>query len=249
MEFQQILSKIGINLSDTKVEINQETIFSKENLRKIIENIDRSDFIDGFSTYISNEECLRKTLLPMTRTNQNTSINSFAEKNEESLVRLLLGIDQIQTKLIENILELLPEYAESSERSNGISSLIIENLKWLDYISNPKILSEKYLEVLEIVPEIVQKEMLAAISDIISDSEHIFVSKKLVELIDQTPQLLVSILDALGGLRNSNEIERSVQNTALEMLVSSKSLDLPAILGYLFQSAIELPETAENVIS
>ncbi|OLY84118.1 hypothetical protein AYI68_g1729 [Smittium mucronatum] len=75
-----------------------------------------------------------------------------------------------------------------------------------------------------------QREMLATISDIINDSYHGFVSDKLVQLIDNSPELLVSILDALGSLKGSEKINviESIRNGIKSEIISENNLIVPS---------------------
>jgi Fanconi anemia group D2 protein len=68
----------------------------------------------------------------------------------DSLIRILLGIDFIQSKLLDQLLERLPTFISDSDNDNvesPIPRLILQQLKWLEYTVDPLRLTEKILEV------------------------------------------------------------------------------------------------------
>ena len=66
------------------------------------------------------------------------------------MIRILLGIDFIQSNLIDQLLERLPTFISDSDNDNvesPIPRLILQQLKWLECTVNPLRLAEKILEV------------------------------------------------------------------------------------------------------
>jgi Fanconi anemia group D2 protein len=55
--------------------------------------------------------------------------------------------------------------------SQDIPRLIISQLRWLDYIVNPKALAQKLMEILPVTHLSLQKEIIMAIPEIIADAE------------------------------------------------------------------------------
>ncbi|PVU97871.1 hypothetical protein BB561_000255 [Smittium simulii] len=246
MAFEDTLVKCGILINE-KVIIENESVVIKSMLEKELENMGVNQFIFGFNGAIGEQELLEKFLAPVNLSDSVIPNKFFFGSSNESLVRLLLNIDLIQAKIIESLLETAVEYSDNIVK-NSIFSRIIDQIRWLDYVVCPNLLSEKYIEILQIVPEHLQIMMLGSLPDVICDSEHNYIAQKLADFIDDSPKLLLPILDSLGCIKAYEEIERSVQKKALKALISSKPDDLPAIISYLCQSCINLPDTSFQVV-
>jgi len=61
-------------------------------------------------------------------------------------------------------------------------------------------LTEKMLEMVSITSLDIQREIITCIPEVLDDSEHTEVARKLSELLCQNTGLTVSILDALSNL-------------------------------------------------
>ncbi|KAI8384781.1 Fanconi anaemia protein FANCD2 [Radiomyces spectabilis] len=120
------------------------------------------------------------------------------------------------------LLERLPEFQDELENDHSSSCtarLILHQLRWLDFIVEPQILTEKLIE-----PMVVY----------------------LKELMHENGDLTVPILDALSNLTLHSESLDDVRQTVLERLESAELDDLAVIVKFLLQTAT--PHTIDEVI-
>ncbi|KAJ1810321.1 Fanconi anemia group D2 protein, partial [Coemansia sp. RSA 2599] len=159
----------------------------------------------------------------------------------ESLIRLMLGVDSLQPRLIRTLLEKFPEFIgdEGAKEHLGetkTSIKILRQLRWLDYIVDSSELTEKLLETLGFVPPDMQSEIISALPDIISDSDSGQVSKVLALMLKETPELMLPILETMGSLECSPALLTDARNSVITHLVSAEPLDLPVMVKFLLQS-------------
>uniref|UniRef100_A0A8C7Y231 FA complementation group D2 n=1 Tax=Oryzias sinensis TaxID=183150 RepID=A0A8C7Y231_9TELE len=95
------------------------------------------EFITGMEAHMENPDTLRVCLLPCVPQTSDGHISSF----QESLLRMLLGVEMLQTLIINILLEKVPEFMLDSTGDGGLSfpRMIINQLKWLDRILDAKV--------------------------------------------------------------------------------------------------------------
>ncbi|CAI2178598.1 17603_t:CDS:10 [Funneliformis geosporum] len=167
----------------------------------------------------------------------------------DSLIRILLGIDFIQSNLIDQLLERLPTFISDSDNDNvesPIPRLILQQLKWLEYTVNPLRLVEKIMEMIPITPLGIQREIITSLPEIINDSEQNTVIQSLIKLIDQNHQLIVPILDALSNFTVQGDYMNKVRETVFDRLESADLEDLPLVVKFLLQTATS--EDANEIV-
>ncbi|KAG0232814.1 Fanconi anemia group D2 protein [Actinomortierella wolfii] len=164
----------------------------------------------------------------------------------ESLVRVLLGIDCIQPGLLTILLDKIVGYLEDDE-DLPTPKLILNQLKWLENVVEPEQLSSKLLEVINMTPLSVQRDVIVFIPEIIPDSEHKAVVSGFLEIMESTSSLVVPILDALSNLNLQVTMLRNARNQVVEKLESADLEDLPVVIKFLLQTVD--PETVEDVIT
>ncbi|KAJ2635418.1 Fanconi anemia group D2 protein [Coemansia sp. RSA 1286] len=173
----------------------------------------------------------------------------------ESLVRLILGIDTLQPRLIRTLLEKLPEFIGDEEEAKehlGETKTwvkVLRQLRWLDYIVDSSELTEKLLEALGFVPPDMQSEIIAALPDIVSDADGGQVSRVLALMLKEAPELTLPILETLGSLECSPALLLDARNSIVTHLVSAEPLDLPVMIKFLLQSgpADSSPATIQRI--
>ncbi|KAJ2730847.1 Fanconi anemia group D2 protein, partial [Coemansia sp. BCRC 34962] len=169
----------------------------------------------------------------------------------ESLMRLMLGVDALQPRIITILLDKYPEFigSEGSQGSAGATQpfvKILRQLRWLDYIIDSSKLTEKLVETIGCVPPEMQSEIISALPDIISDSDSTKVSHVLAGLMNDTPELMLPILEALGSLECSANLLERARNSVITHLISAEPADLPVMVRFLLQSVS--PEAAVPAI-
>ncbi|KAI7888348.1 Fanconi anaemia protein FANCD2, partial [Mucor mucedo] len=116
----------------------------------------------------------------------------------------------------------LPEFYVELENDNSSSCtarLILHQLRWLDYIAQPEVLTEKLIEPIVVY---------------------------LKELMHENSDLTVSILDALSNLTLHSENLEDVRETVLDRLESAKLADLAVIVKFMLQTVT--PSTIDVVV-
>ncbi|KAJ2865256.1 Fanconi anemia group D2 protein [Coemansia erecta] len=159
----------------------------------------------------------------------------------ESFVRLILGVDTLQPRVIAMLLEKFPEFIgeEDSHEEEGAIKVpvkILRQLRWLDYVIDSAGLVDKLMETLGYVPPEMQREIISALPDIIADADSVHVSRVLAEMMTSTPELMLPILETLGSLECSPHLLQEARNSVVMHLVSAEPLDLPVMIRFLLHS-------------
>ncbi|KAJ2469405.1 Fanconi anemia group D2 protein, partial [Coemansia sp. RSA 2322] len=175
----------------------------------------------------------------------------FGTGQAESFVRLILGVDALQPRIISILLEKFPEFigSEESQGNAGVTKAsvkILRQLRWLDYVIDSAELAEKLLETLGYVPPEMQSEIISALPDIISDSDNAQVSSVLAGMLSDSPELMLPILEALGSLECSTNLLEKARNSVVTHLISAEPTELPVMIRFLLQSVS--PEAAAPTI-
>ncbi|XP_038054583.1 Fanconi anemia group D2 protein-like isoform X2 [Patiria miniata] len=216
--FQQRLSKALKRSSD---------------LEQIVE-----EFTSGIQNHIEDPVRFKYSLLP---TLTSAECESARGGNQDSLMRLLLGIDELQSPIINVLLEKLPEFMEDQDMFDhsdaaNLPRLILNQFQWLDRVLNSEEMTNKMLEMVSVSSLAVQQEIIACIPEVVSDSEHNTVATQLKELLFNSSELTVPVLDALSNLNLTPDLMTEVRNAALQTLISADLEDLPVIIKFILQS-------------
>ncbi|KAJ3089632.1 Fanconi anemia group D2 protein [Quaeritorhiza haematococci] len=194
-------------------------------------------FLEDFAEHISdNEGCL---------------VVQFSNRFSDSLIKILLCTDELQPALIDMLLEKLPEFMneESNAFANmneNIPRLIMNQFRWMDYIVNPAQLTAKLIEAIQIAPTHIQMEIITTIPEIVDDSQHKVVVAELKDLMENSAELTIPILDSLSNLNLSTDSLETLQETVISKLDSAELDAVPVILRFLLQSCTN--DTAIDVV-
>ncbi|KAJ2691868.1 hypothetical protein GGH99_002112, partial [Coemansia sp. RSA 1285] len=204
------------------------------------------EYIDGL---LSDHDTISLYLDPVSVANSDSNSGILADQPDdqtgilraESFVRLVLGVDALQSGVIATLLERFPEYIGDEESQGGdsvgkVSVKILRQLRWLDYVIDSAGLVEKLLETLGYVPPEMQREIILDLPDIISDADGSQVSRVLAEMMTSTPELMLPILETLGSLECSPHLLQEARNSVIVHLVSAEPLDLPVMIRFLLHS-------------
>jgi hypothetical protein len=176
---------------------------------------------------------------------------------QDSLMRLFLGVQALQKPLADLLMEKLPEYmnpqsSSSSSRqyaATGQAStpeLILSQLRWLDIVYDARGISLKLLEVVNVCPDNIKRDVIAAIPEIVDDSSHKEIVETLTIMMNENSELTVPILDALSNLSLPPRLAAAVRTEVLSTLSSASLDDLPVVIRFVLQSADK--ESAIQVI-
>lgn len=193
-------------------------------------------FIEGFRVYVEEPKRFHKSLLPCVLTQDDDRVF------QGSLIKILLGVDSIQTPLITVLLEKLPEFSEEDctilehGEKVDVPHLLMSQLQWLDAIIDSKEVTGKLLEIISITCEDMQREIISSLPNIVQDAEHAQVAMALKDILKENKQLTVPILDAMSNLIVMPELLSEIRESVLEGLASVDLEDLPVLVKFLLQS-------------
>jgi hypothetical protein len=209
-DFGSLLKKLGFDLvTDT----NQYRLLSSMDICANLVRHVRSgrlalnDFISGPENSIQGEnDCLQLFILSFAGLESHLSdeanlLNSLKSSiliysnspsqvpshHGDSLVTILLKINVVQPHLIRILFEKMPEYFDRDceiRSEECISKLIIHRLRWLDNLRKESDLTNKLIDILEIAPSTLKRDIILALPDIVSDSEHQLLLPALQSIID-----------------------------------------------------------------
>ncbi|KAJ2811131.1 Fanconi anemia group D2 protein, partial [Coemansia furcata] len=170
-----------------------------------------------------------------------SGLAQFGSGQSESLVRLMLGVDALQPRIISILLNKFPELIGDEEAQSGAGATqpfvkILRQLRWLDYIIDSDKLTNELIETLGYAPPEMQSEIISALPDIISDSDSANVSGVLAGMMNETPELILPILEALGSLECSMNLLERACNSVVTHLISAEPAELPVMVRFLLQS-------------
>ncbi|XP_019942151.2 Fanconi anemia group D2 protein [Paralichthys olivaceus] len=195
------------------------------------------EFITGLESHIEDPDSFRNCLLPCVpqlSDGDGSSVSSF----QESLLRMLLGIEILQTSIINTLLEKLPEFMLDGTGDGGISvpRIIINQLKWLDRVVDSKELAAKLMELVSVAPVDVQRDIITSLPEILEDSQHNDIARELNSLLQTNTQLTVPILDALSSLNLSSSLLTEVRGAVMATLAAVQLEDLPVVVKFILHS-------------
>uniref|UniRef100_A0A8C1GL33 FA complementation group D2 n=1 Tax=Cyprinus carpio TaxID=7962 RepID=A0A8C1GL33_CYPCA len=244
--FVQFLKESGVTLTagSTANEIAVDQVIFQKRLQQQLRKHPRfpniiQEFISALETYIEDPERFRNCLLPCV-----PSSTSHSGSYQESLVRLLLGIEMLQTQVINTLFEKLPEFMFEGVSEDGLNvpRLIINQLKWLDRIVDAKLWHCRdqcltdLMQMVSVAPVEIQRDIITSLPEILEDSQHGDIAKELNALLQQNTQLPVPILDALSSLNLSSALLSEVRDVVMGTLSAVQLEDLPVIVKFILHS-------------
>ncbi|XP_055503999.1 Fanconi anemia group D2 protein isoform X1 [Leucoraja erinacea] len=241
--FVQLLKTAGVILKygnlPNKLTLDQ-AIFQKklyQSLRKHARypNVVQ-EFIRGMESYIENRDKFRNCLLPCGQYQEGESSNTV--NYQESLIKLLLGIEILQPPVMNMLFEKIPEFMYDGVPEDGINlpRLIINQFKWLDRIVDSKDLTNKVLQLISVAPLEIQCDIITSLPEILEDAQHNEIAKELNSLLQQNTHLTVSILDALSSLNLRAELLVEVRHSVMSTLSAVKLDDLPVVVKFILHA-------------
>lgn len=195
------------------------------------------EFISGLESHFEDPERFRNCLLPCVPRSAgegDTSSSSF----QESLVRMLLGVEILQTLVINTLFEKLPEFMFEGVGEDGLNipHLIINQLKWLDRLVDCKDLGSKLMQLVSVAPVEIQRDIITSLPEILEDSQHGDMARELNALLQQNTQLTVPILDALSSLNLSSTLLSEVRGAVMATVAAVQLEDLPVVVKFILHS-------------
>ncbi|XP_073324559.1 Fanconi anemia group D2 protein [Pagrus major] len=242
--FGVFLREAGVTLKQdgTSNEIAVDQVVFQKRIKQKLQKSPRypgivQEFTTGLESHIEDPERFRNSLLPcVPRLSDGDS--SCASSFQESLLRMLLGIEMLQTVVINILLEKLPEFMFDGTGDVGLSipRIIINQLKWLDRVVDSKELATKLMELVSAAPVEVQRDIITSLPEILEDSQHNDIARELNSLLQENTQLTVPILDALSSLNISSSLLTEVRGAVMATLAAVQLEDLPVVVKFILHS-------------
>ncbi|XP_049448967.1 Fanconi anemia group D2 protein [Epinephelus fuscoguttatus] len=242
--FAVFLREAGVTLKQggTSNEIAVDQVVFQKRIQKQLKKSPRypgivQEFTTGLESHIEDPERFRNCLLPCVprlSDGDSSRVSSF----QESLLRMLLGIEMLQTFVINLLLEKLPEFMLDGAGDGGLSipHTIINQLKWLDRVVDSKELAVKLMELVSVAPVEVQRDIITSLPEILEDSQHNDIARELNSLLQENTQLTVPILDALSSLNLSSSLLKEVRGAVMATLAAVQLEDLPVVVKFILHS-------------
>eukprot|EP00171_Calliarthron_tuberculosum_P002318 IDg2318t1 len=159
------------------------------------------------------------------------------ELNTTSLARVLLSIDSLQPPLVRCIINKISEFGEDVQKNGGLASLLLSQLKWLDFISDSPALCESLLSIVQIVSPQMQRNIVESLPEILDDRVRDTAVKELISILTDNPTMMGSVVDALGALGVGEDSLQDVNAAVLSTLSAAHRDMLPSSLRYLMRTA------------
>lgn len=116
------------------------------------------------------------------------------------------------------LLEKIPEYfhvipehlGTSLSLEDDVARLIINQFRWLDFIVDPDVFTDKLMQVLSICPLHLKKEIIGSLPEIIGDQNNRTVVDGLEQMLEEDSSIIVPVLDSLSNLNLDDQLQEQV---------------------------------------
>jgi hypothetical protein len=154
----------------------------------------------GLESHLSDEQQLLNSLKHTVVQRRDDPVSNSCTYAGESLITLLLKVDLVQPPLIRILFEKMPEFFDRDidgyRTEDNIPKLIIHRLRWLDNLNKESDLTNKLIDMLEIAPLSLKREVVSALPDIVNDSEHQQLLPALQGILDSDPECTNAVITA-----------------------------------------------------
>ncbi|XP_076125182.1 Fanconi anemia group D2 protein [Alosa pseudoharengus] len=241
--FVQLLREAGVTLKQDRAsnEIAVDQVVFQKRLQQSLKKHPRypgiiQEFINGLESHIEDPQHFRNGLLPCVPRLNDEDSNSVSY--QESLMRLLLGIEMLQTPVINILFEKLPEFMFDGVGEDGLNvpRIIMNQLKWLDRVMDSTDLASKLMQLVFVASLEVQRDVITSIPEVLEDSQHGDIARELNSLLKENTQLTVPILDALSSLNLSPTLLAEVRGAVMTTLSAVQLEDLPVVVKFILHS-------------
>lgn len=254
------LKEAGFFVKDGKGHPNilndDQALFLKKFTKDVNTHMDYPENIISMTETLSkwfDEETLLIKCLEPTKTSGNCG--TARSEIQDSLVRLLLSVEDIQPKLLTILLEKLAETSivqEGEEQSQAVNipRMILTSVRWLDKLVDGDGLADKMSEILSATSRYQQVEVIAALPEILPQQQHTTIAEHLLTMMEDSQPLVSSIVDCLGNLHLFSETIDKTRKVLIQSMASSRFHfnDLPNIVEYLLSSPSKKLETCMDLV-
>jgi hypothetical protein len=255
--FVELFAKIGLKLA-----VNDASTFNtltcdqrvlQSRLRswlsvdkQIDENILKT-FLENCTRYLDTESNFVMALLP---TRNDTEMSSSHSSNQDSFLKLLLEIEELQLNLFDYLIQKLLYYSESDMTSETVTVMdgmsiyvptyIINQFRYQPKIVDGALVCRKLMDLISSTSKIqIKKELIICIPDILNDHQHDSLVEELVEMLDDA-EIITPTLETLSNLKfkdaNTVQIVRKLQ----AKYATTSEEDLASLVKFILKAANSL---------
>lgn len=150
-----------------------------------------------------------------------------------SLVQHLLCIDLFQPPLITTIVNKLSELSSDPSPHQQFVPVLLNQLRWLHFLVDGAALCESLLSIIPIMPEAIQKHVIESLPEILDDQSKNLAVFELIKVLEETPALMGSIVDAITMLGVPSDRLTEINTSILSTLAAVNRDVLPISIKYL----------------
>nr|XP_015202792.1 PREDICTED: Fanconi anemia group D2 protein [Lepisosteus oculatus] len=196
------------------------------------------EFITGLESHIEDQEKFKNCLLPCVPRSSDGESSTAVTSYQESLIKMLLGIEMLQPSVINTLFEKLPEFMYDGVGDDGLNipRIIINQFKWLDRVMDSKDLANKLMQLVAVAPVEIQRDIISSLPEILEDAQHNDIARELNSLLQKNTQLTLPILDALSSLNLSPTLLAEVRQAVMTTLSAVELEDLPVVVKFILHN-------------
>ena len=200
--FIKTLAELGVNLTNNEECFNvinvDPRLFQlklKNFLKQNDSNITIEKFQDLLGVYLDQGSNFLISLLP-TKVNPSliSSTATNHSMNQDSFIKLLAEMDDLQSGVFDYLLEKLPCCDDEKENEKqllnltiNVSTYILNQFRCLPKILNSEALCKKITDLIFLISSVkVKKELISCLPDIIGDTKHDSLASNLEKLLNET---------------------------------------------------------------
>ena len=206
-----------------------------------------TEIVDQVEKAWQDEEKFVRALQPWKKSNEAGLTRegrlSFLSVGRDTFARTLLHVEALQPGIVRCLVQKIPEFSElggigpdTSKGEMDIARKTLKQLKWMDFVVDGAALCEVMLSVVSVCPPDLQRDIIAALPGAIDDSSRDQAVDELLLIIQSSPNLMASVLDALNALGIAPGRLEHVNKTVLNTLAAVDQDTLPTTLRYLLRA-------------
>ena len=145
------LAEAGLTRNSDGYQLADTFLFRQHLDRAMRRQDTKDDLIQSLSNTFEEEGGLRQMLVPM---RSKSVAGSGNEGVKDSVVRMLLHVDSLQTDVAKLLFEQLPQVQDVMETDGSmpLTRLIMSQFRWLEHVVDGDALIEAFSEAMEVPP-------------------------------------------------------------------------------------------------
>ncbi|KAI8609764.1 Fanconi anaemia protein FancD2 nuclease-domain-containing protein [Chytriomyces sp. MP71] len=174
---------------------------------------------------------------------RNHTVKDFRIASNYSIAKILLSINILQSKMIDILMAKIPQVMnvavpENASLNENLPRLILHQFRFLDSVSDSKLLTAKLVDLLEATGREVnvQRDVIECIPEIMPDCGLKDIVIALKVCMETNDDVTVAVLDTLGTIGLPSDLLPDIMETVLGALVEPEVESLPVIIKFLFQT-------------